>query len=227
MSGGLRGGTCSDEYSHRRIVLGISQRRGHYPAALMLSSLKLSSSLAMAITSAFALSPSDAVTLCGVSGVESGSGLLPYVAGNGALNADCLVLFDNATGSVSESLAASDFGGATAWIASLPENEERDAALGVYVISISMGGTQVNAEILNSALRLAIEEGQEIPGDDRGRGRGSESNDREIEPNWILSSSSTWQVIDPGSIQVASVPEPSFAVLGIIGTLGLLRRRRL
>lgn len=193
----------------------------------MLISLKRSSFLALAVMVACASCRSDAATLCGVSAAESGGELLPFVAGDGAFTQISQILFQKPGESISVSWGASDSTGASAWVATLPDNEERNDELAAYIISISMGDSGGNIGALNAALRLAMEEGREISENDRsiGRERGDESTDREIALNWINSGYYADSIL-PVDSPIVSVPEPSVSVLGALAGLSLLRRRR-
>lgn len=196
---------------------------------------KLSSCLSLAIVAAFSLGRTDAATLCGVSGAESSAELLADVAGDGALSGDSLVLFQNASSRVASSWMNSDPASAAAYVASMAESDGRGAAS--YFLAISMGSSESISGVRDEALRLAMErwiadsgEGeseQEIIESGRGRGRGGESTDREIALNWINSNPSP--AVDPSfgsGSPISAVPEPSATLLGALGILGLLHRRR-
>lgn len=182
--------------------------------------------LAAAIGSAVS---SKGATLYGSSGTESGGQLLPYVVGVGGVSPESLELYGVTEGrAVSWLNSDPDF--AAAWVATLPEKAHRE------ITNISLGAGTTDLSVLNAALQLTMERWLTLSGGenaerieffagDRGRGRGGENSDRNIALTWINSGYYAESIL-PDYSSVAAVPEPSAALLGALGALGLLSRRR-
>ena len=194
------------------------------------------SCLSLASVVTFSFDRTVAATLYGVSGAESRAELLTYVAGDGALSGDSLVLFRNSSTRVASSWIGADPVSAAAYVASMVERDDRNAT--AYLLAVGMGSSESISGVRNAALRMAMERWLAISGDgeseiiqnDRGRGPGSggESTDREIALNRINSDPSLGT--DPAyglSSSAAVIPEPSAALLGGLSLFGLLRRRRI
>jgi hypothetical protein len=98
--------------SFRRLMIRVAPMRF---LLSIVSPLHLSVLLAVAAGSG----NSGAATLCGSSGTESTFGLLPYVAGDGALGRESLVVFQNATREISETISVSDPDSAAMWITTM------------------------------------------------------------------------------------------------------------
>lgn len=176
-----------------------------------------------------------AAALCGARGSGGGTQLQPYVAGNGQLSQNSLVLFQN-TG-IAVSWTGSDSTSAAAYVERMVSNDARDAATAVYLLSISLGDPDDRKDSLlraieiwqalggNGADEILIEDDR-YPGDRPGR-RGDSDTDREIALNWIDSNPSLNAYPAYGSgAPATAVPEPSAALLTGLGILSLLHRRR-
>lgn len=157
--------------------------------------------------------------------VESTSGIMPVVLGDGSLSDESFVIFQNGTvgEGISRSLATSDPTGAAAWLASLPADRDYSVA------GLVMQGMESNPDLIRDLLELwqYNPDRTEVIDTGRGRGRENESSDRENALNWLNNDPSL--ALDPafgsGSLATA-VPETSTLFLGALGILGLLRRRR-
>jgi len=177
--------------------------------------------LTLAFMAVAAFGQSEAATLCEASAIDSKSELFPYVAGSGELSDGSLILFGNAaTQGLSESWGTSDPENALAWLRGLP-NDERNNVIFVDLISVSLG----SSEGWNDALHSAIEISRALAGNGVGiiegdRYRGG-SRDRGTYPSGIdpAYGMGSW-IFGP------VIPEPTTALLGTLGALSLLRRRR-
>ena len=116
--------------------------------------------------------------------------------------------------------SASDPTIALSWLMSLPDDTDRGRVFAGYLESIS--SEKQRSEALQ---RISGDwsDGTDTTGGDPRRDRLSSVRDRDIAQSWIDGN----QQADFQTVSSAvAVPEPSAAILAVVGALGLLRRRR-
>ncbi len=142
-----------------------------------------------------------------------------------------LVYSDGVIGSIAASWSVSDPAAARAWVSSLPDDSVRNSFIGAYLSPTIPGDPDVRDEALRQVIDRWLsrtEDGEttrEIVEGSRHRGSGGGRTGEIDTSGWqtICSCSDTISLDD---VVVAVVPEPSSLWLGLLGSFGLLRRRR-
>ena len=182
------------------------------------------------------VSQSEATTICGVSATEGANGTVLMIIGNGDGGEKSLVRFQNtALRNVSVSWTTYNFEGTRNWLLCLSNSSERINFTAAYLKNFDTeSGLQTVESWLASAHTMGFRkvigaDGRPVRGEAADSGSGDSSGGYYAEATPFNNLDLT-VITEPTSINQnltsRVVPEPGVALLGTLGVLGLLRRRR-